>query len=72
MKKATIEIRAKFGSKFQQQFARDSLFSLLEGWKHFLDNQHKENDVLVIINEQSIKTLQWFDWENYRKGEIKK
>lgn len=69
MKKTKIEIRAKFGSKFQEQFARDSLFGVLKAWKSYLDYSHKNNDVLVVINGNSVNNLDFFNWETYRKGQ---
>ena len=68
MKKATIEIRAKFGSKFQEQFARDSLFATLKAWRQFLENNHNKNDVLVVINGDNIKRMDWFVWHTVIKG----
>lgn len=63
MKKATIEIQAKFGSKFQEQFAQDFLCSTLKAYLSFLIHSHKGNDMTIKINGDNIEDLDWFNWE---------
>lgn len=64
MKKATIEINAKFGSKFQEQFARDCLLAILKAFKYQVNNSHARNKVEVEINGDSVNILDFFNWEN--------
>lgn len=69
MKKASIEIRAKFGSKFQERFARDSLFTFLKGWRAFTTSTHKDNHIALKINGSHIGNLDWFNWDKADKNE---
>lgn len=62
MKTVKIQIDADFGSKFQEQFARDSLMAQLKAWRIFLNNAHKKNDVDIEIDEVPIQNLEWFNW----------
>jgi len=68
MKEIKIEINGKFGSKFQEQFARDSLMGILKAWKSFVSNAHKKNDICIEINNSNINHLEWFDW--HKKKEL--
>lgn len=63
MKKADIEIEVKFGSKFQEKFARDSLFAALKTWKEFVVFAHQGNSVQIKINGDLIHHLDFFNWE---------
>ena len=63
MKQVKIEISAKFGSKFQEQFARDSLMATLRSWQTFLNSAHKNTTVNIKINNALIQNLDWFNFE---------
>lgn len=67
MKEVTIKISAKFGSKFQEQFARDSLMAVFRSWRTFLNTTNKKNEVNIEINGQNIRHLDWFNWQKSKK-----
>jgi len=62
MKKVTIEVSAKFGSKFQEHVARDSLFMALKTWRLFVHGNHKKNEIELKINGVPIQHLEFFFW----------
>lgn len=44
-----LEINEQYGSHFQTDFARESLFSMLDSWVRFINMNHKKNKVSYII-----------------------
>lgn len=68
MKTVKIEISGKFGSKFQEQFARDSLMGILKAWKNFLHSAHRKNEITIEINGSDSNVLDFFDW--HKKKEL--
>lgn len=63
MKKVTINIKAKFGSKFQEQFAGDSLLGMIKAWETYVRNAHKKNEVEALIDDSPALHLVWFEWK---------
>lgn len=64
MKQVNIHIETSFGSKFQEQFARDTLLNVLKAWRSFCINSHQKNKITVEIDGAAIQHLDWF---NFRK-----
>lgn len=52
MKTIEIEISGKFGSKFQEKFAIDSLLGILRAWGNFVKNTHKDNEVSISLTDK--------------------
>jgi len=49
-----IKIKFKAGSKFQEDFGRTSLRTMLQAWLHFMERGHLKNEMSVTINEEKI------------------
>lgn len=67
MKETDINIEAKFGSKFQEHIARDTLMIALKTWRAFMHGNHNKNFVDISINGAKIQHLEWFNWISFRK-----
>lgn len=67
MKKVTIEIIAKFGSKHQEQFSKNVIFSSLKAHKLYMQSSHKKNEIQIKINGDRIQNLSFFNWEEVSK-----
>lgn len=52
MKKITITINIKAGSKFQEGFVRNSIKLMLEAFIVFFKSNHKKNDANFNIQEE--------------------
>ena len=57
MKKQNVEITigAEFGSKFQEDFGKNTLKSVITAWANFLDSSHKKNKITWIIHWKALK-----------------
>lgn len=53
----TIEIDITAASHFQEEFAKDSLHQLLEGWQQFMLQSHKKNRVVIFVDGHDLKKL---------------
>ncbi len=50
-----IKINEKYGSEFQEDFARESLFNMLDAWLRFVNFNHKKNNITIEIEKQIYK-----------------
>lgn len=69
MKRKTISIGAEFGSKFQEEFAGNSLLIALKAWQSFLIGQHKKNKISVEVGDGNfLQDIDSFEWEDDKKS----
>lgn len=63
MKKLTIEIEAKFGSKFQQSYAEEVLLIMLKSLTSQVNHLHKKNEIKININDVDVKNYVFIKFE---------
>jgi hypothetical protein len=66
MKELNINIKVKFGSRFQEICGRDTLMASLKSWVSFVQWANKKNLVKVEIDGNNLKYLDWFDFKKVK------